>query len=365
MIRRRRRATVPAEPEPVPDLVLTDFNHLLHELRTIELRHLPVHGGTLLSAGCAGEWYFDWIADSVGPLARHIGVELYESEPASLPPGVTWISESASRMPGVADASVDVVFSGQNIEHLPPADIVGFLLESRRVLRPGGTLVVDSPNRLATEALGWVHPEHTIELTAAEATALFALAGFDTTVVRGLWNCRDARTGGWLPLPASPGAVREILDRATARRGIDDSFVWWIEAERSTRPVDATAVRAEVERLFALHWPTRVNRDAVCCVPRSAAGTCDLPIGACGTVYRTRPFPLFPGPFEIVPSDPALTVVVRRSDGSVLAEGSAPLAGELTATEFGVTVELSVDPPLTAPLDDVRVDVETPNRPSG
>lgn len=350
----RRRAV-----EAAPDLVLTDFNHLLHELRTVELRHLPMRGGTLLSAGCAGTWYFDWLEAAAGPFERHIGVELYETEPPGLPANVTWITESASRMPTVDDASVDVVFSGQNIEHLPVDDLVGFLLESHRVLRPGGTLVVDSPNRLATEALGWVHPEHTIEMTAAEAAELFAVAGFDTVVTRGLWNCRDPHTGGWLPLAPAPGDVREIVARSTARFAIDDAFVWWIEAVRTDRAADATAVRAAVRYLFDAHWQRRVNRDAVCCVPRSDAGTCDLPVGACGVVYRTRAFPLFPGPFTVAASDPVMGVTLRGADGSIVAEGPSPLTGRLDATRFGCTVELSIDPPLTEPLADVHVDVTT------
>ena len=347
---RRRDAPTPTAPDPV----LTEFVHLLHELRTIELRRLPVRGGTLLSAGCAGTWYFDWLEAAAGPFERHIGVELYETEPPGLPANVTWIAESASRMPTVADGSVDVVFSGQNIEHLWVDDVVGFLLESHRVLRVGGTLVVDSPNRLATEALRWVHPEHTIEMTAGEASSLFELAGFDVTVVRGLWNCRDPRSGVWLPLDAPAGDVRALLDRAVTRADVDDTFVWWIEAERTERYVDPAAARAEVQRLFDEHWNRRVNRDAICCVPRSEEGTCDLPVGACGTVYRTQPFPLFPGGFTVTASDPTLHVVVRRSNGSVVADGTSPLTGSVDATSFGSTVELSADPPLTAPIADHR-----------
>jgi SAM-dependent methyltransferase len=350
----RRRAV-----EAAPDLVLTDFNHLLHELRTVELRHLPVRGGTLLSAGCAGTWYFDWLEAAAGPFERHIGVELYETEPPGLPPHVTWITESASRMPTVGDASVDVVFSGQNIEHLPIDDLVGFLLESHRVLRPGGTLVVDSPNRLATEALGWVHPEHTIEITAAEATQLLTIAGFDVAVTRGLWNCRDPRTREWLPLAPPAGDVRQIVDRSASRFPIDDAFVWWIEAVRSDRAADPVAVRSAAQHLFDAHWQRRVNRAAVCCVPRSDAGTCDLPVGACGVVYRTLAFPLFAGSFTVAASDPVMSVTVRRGDGAVLAEGPSPLTARVDATQFGCTIELAIDPPLTAPLADVHVTVVT------
>ncbi len=343
-----------------PDLVLTDFNHLLHELRTIELRHLPVDGGVLLSAGCAGTWYFDWLETAAGPFERHIGVELYEAKPAELPANVTWIGESASRMPTVPDGSVDVVFSGQNIEHLWIDDMVGFLLESRRVLRVGGTLVVDSPNRLATEALGWVHPEHTIEITVAEATHVFEFAGFRVEVVRGLWRVRDQRSRAWLTLAPRDGDVRELLDRSIARGDLDDDFVWWIEATRTETDVSPAAVRSEVVRLFDAHWQARVNRAAICCVPRSPTDACDLPIGACGVVYRTQAFPLFPGGFRVLPSDPAMHVLVRRADGSVLTEGLGEVGSTLDVTHFGTTVELSVDPPLTAPVADVHVTVDVP-----
>src|SRR5271169_2569473 len=45
----------------------------------------------------------------------------------------------------IADASVDVVVSFETIEHVKEQK--AFLLECRRVLRPGGTLVCSTPNR--------------------------------------------------------------------------------------------------------------------------------------------------------------------------------------------------------------------------
>ena len=342
-----------------PDLVLTDFNHLLHELRTIELRHLPVDGGVLLSAGCAGTWYFEWLDACAGPFRRHIGVELYETEPDDLPAEVTWIAESASRMPTVPDATVDVVFSGQNIEHLWIDDLNGFLLEARRVLRPGGLLVVDSPNRFAVEAL---------DVGASRALDRDDRGRGGAPVRDRRVPCRGRARAVELPRSADPRLAhpptrrsrssRDPRSRRHPRRDVDDDFVWWIEASRGDVDVDPGAVRAEVVRLFDLHWNTRVNRGAVCAVPRSAAGTCDLPIGACGVVYRTLAFPLFPGRYRVTASHPSMHVLVRRSDGSVLAEGSDAVEGSIDRTHFGITVELGVDPPLTEPMTDVRVGVE-------
>ena len=82
----------PGAPAPAAHPLLADFNHLLHELRTIELRELPATGKVLLSAGCAGAWYFDWLERSAGPFERHVGVELYSPRPDGLAASVHWIS---------------------------------------------------------------------------------------------------------------------------------------------------------------------------------------------------------------------------------------------------------------------------------
>lgn len=70
------------------------------------------------------------------------------------------------RLP-VSEASVDVVVCLQVIEHL--WDQPGFMAECARVLRPAGTLVVSTPNRLTFSPSGHVlNPFHTRELSAAE-----------------------------------------------------------------------------------------------------------------------------------------------------------------------------------------------------
>ena len=340
-------------------LVLTDFNHLLHELRTIELRSLPVNGGVLLSAGCAGLWYFDWIRDNVPDIGHHVGVELYEDRPAGLPADVTWLAQSASAMPDVADGSVDVVFSGQNFEHLARDDMADFLLESNRVLRTGGTLVVDSPNRLAVEALHWTHPEHTIEITAAEARSVFEAAGFRVSRSRGLWNCRDRRTGEWQVLAPEPGDAAAMLERSVGERDIDDDFVWWIEAER-TADADGDRVRTEVAELFDRHWNVRVNRGVHCIGERMTAGGWRMPAGSTGLIYATRPLPVFAGPTEVRASHPMLRVRVVDSDGIELASGDGRVRLEPAATAFGVTVELIADRALDETISGVGVEITAP-----
>ena len=103
----------------------------------------------------------------------------------------------------VADHSVDVVACLQVIEHL--WDQPGFLAECRRVLRPGGRLLISTPNRL-TFSPGRdtpLNPFHTRELDPGELAGLVAEAGFGDVELLGLHHGPrlrelDARHGGSL-----------------------------------------------------------------------------------------------------------------------------------------------------------------------
>jgi 2-polyprenyl-3-methyl-5-hydroxy-6-metoxy-1,4-benzoquinol methylase len=73
----------------------------------------------------------------------------------------------AARIP-LDDGAVDVVVSFETIEHVPePAT---FLAECRRVLRPGGRLVISTPNKAPYNALGAPagNPFHCSELDETE-----------------------------------------------------------------------------------------------------------------------------------------------------------------------------------------------------
>ncbi len=249
-------------PVPAPGPPAHDVNVLLHEARGALLRQMPPGARRMLSAGCAGTWYFEWIERTYGRVPEHLGIEFYSPKPDDLPDNVTWIANTASDMSGVSSSSCDLVVSGQNLEHLWPEEVAGFVLEAARVLRPGGHVVVDSPNRLVTTAQNWSHPQHTIELTPEEAVRLFTLGGLDVTAVRGLWLCRDARDGAVLPFdPDRPCEGWSVTERLLcARDRPEDAFIWWIEAVRTDRPPDADAVRTLMADLFRDHWPERVQR---------------------------------------------------------------------------------------------------------
>lgn len=85
---------------------------------------------------------------------------------------------------GLRDASFDLVYSGQTIEHVPEHEAKVVLAEVHRVLRPGGFFALDTPNgpvcRLAQE--DFIDPDHKVEYSHAEISRKLADAGF--TIVR-------------------------------------------------------------------------------------------------------------------------------------------------------------------------------------
>ncbi len=142
-------------------------------------------GGVVLEAGC-GEGYG---ADLLAGTARRVLALDYDvptvAHVARRYPRVVAARANLVALP-VATGSVDAVVSLQVIEHLWEQE--RFLAECRRVLRPGGQLMVSTPNRL-TFSPGRdtpLNPFHTRELDPVELEEMVAGSGFDDVRVRGL-----------------------------------------------------------------------------------------------------------------------------------------------------------------------------------
>jgi SAM-dependent methyltransferase len=258
VLRVSRNCLLPYKSQQQEAELVVDFPQFFHELRTIELKKVPNEGGTVLSAGCAGTWYFDWFRQSyAGVINQHIGIDAYSPRPPDLPLEAVWIADSIQEMKGVQDRDVDLIFAGQVVEHLWPLEFAGLLSEAHRVLRPGGRLVMDSPNREITTVLRWSHREHTIEYTTSEIVELVELAGFDIVSIRGLWLCRS--NGKVLPLFVPEDSSQRARRIAEANQRPEDSFSWWVEALRAERPPRRRELALRLSNICALNRPQQFS----------------------------------------------------------------------------------------------------------
>lgn len=146
----------------------------------------------VLEAGC-GEGY------GAGLIARHarrvlaLDYDVPTTEHvARRYPDVTVARANLAHLP-VADRAVDIVANFQVIEHL--WDQGGFLAECHRVLRPGGKLLVTTPNRLTftPDSDTPLNPFHTRELAPSELDGLLRAAGFDVEKLHGLHHAESLR----------------------------------------------------------------------------------------------------------------------------------------------------------------------------
>ena len=156
----------------------------------------------VLEAGC-GEGYG---ADLLATVARRVVAldydELTVRHVARRYPAVHAVRGNLVALP-LRSSTVDVVANLQVIEHL--WDQAGFLAECARVLRPGGRLLVTTPNRL-TFSPGRdtpLNPFHTRELSATELAELLNAAGLRVVRMAGVHHGPrlrelDGRHGGSL-----------------------------------------------------------------------------------------------------------------------------------------------------------------------
>jgi SAM-dependent methyltransferase len=131
------------------------------------------------------------IGGSHGHLASTVG-ERTGADVTLLEPGDSAVRNASARglraVRGYAETftdakGFDVVFAAHVVEHVPNAD--DFAAACRKLLRPGGTLLLLTPNANAWKLRSfgrnatWAAPtEHTLLLTAPGAVRLFARHGF-------------------------------------------------------------------------------------------------------------------------------------------------------------------------------------------
>lgn len=139
---------------------------------------------------------------------RRIAVDLNPDAASFVAPGVELHTVPANQLDFLPDASVDVCFSSNFLEHLPGKDEVSNVIrEARRVLRPGGTLILLGPNVRLIPGPYWDFFDHHVPLSERSLGELLAITGFELLHVEGRFLPYTTRSA----LPQAPWLVALYL----------------------------------------------------------------------------------------------------------------------------------------------------------
>lgn len=202
------------------------LGHSLHASRCEFIRSLPP-GGTIVDLGgtdlgnpegamvAMGYPYrFDRLTIVDLPSEDRHAIYRQESRPdrveTELGP-VYYRYHSMTDLTGFPDASVDLVYSGQSIEHVTPGDGKLVLGEVARILTPGGHVAIDTPNARVTrmQQADFIDPDHKVEYQLDELRQLVEGAGLE------IEDCKGANYAG-----RSLAAERFDLDEVAGNAGL-------------------------------------------------------------------------------------------------------------------------------------------------
>jgi len=111
-----------------------------------------------------------------------IAVDLNPDVATRANPGVRVINESCTEIASLSTDSVDCVFMSNFLEHLPSKDLVlSTLREARRILKPGGRIIILQPNIRFLPGEYWDFFDHHTALTDRSLAEALVLAGFSVT----------------------------------------------------------------------------------------------------------------------------------------------------------------------------------------
>jgi SAM-dependent methyltransferase len=115
---------------------------------------------------------------------KKYAVDLNPDAPKYLGSDIEFHSSRADNIDGIANDSIDVVFTSNFLEHLKTKEECDAVLaEVRRILTPGGRFVIMGPNIRYLAAEYWDFYDHYLPLSHLSLEEGLVQAGYDVTMI--------------------------------------------------------------------------------------------------------------------------------------------------------------------------------------
>lgn len=172
---------------------------------------------TVLDVGCGFGEFLNHVR-----CARRIGIDLNPEAKRELDPSIEFHCAAAPNLSMLEDATVDVVFTSNLMEHLPDKHVVEELIrEVRRVLVPGGSFIALGPNVRVVAGSYWDFWDHYVPISDRSLTEVLETNGFRVTDCYSRFLPYTTR----LRLPKVPFLVRLYLRFPAAWRLLGAQFL--------------------------------------------------------------------------------------------------------------------------------------------
>ncbi|GAC1456397.1 MAG: hypothetical protein PVSMB1_06080 [Gemmatimonadaceae bacterium] len=157
--------------------------------------------GVVLDLGCGwGEF-----VNNIDARVKY-GMDLNPESERRLSPNVLFLKQDCSMTWPLPDSTLDAIFTSNFLEHLPTKESLReTVLEARRCLKPGGTLICMGPNIKYLPGAYWDFWDHHLPLTELSLGELLDVIGFRIVT----------RTARFLPYSMSRGFAPPVAFVAT------------------------------------------------------------------------------------------------------------------------------------------------------
>lgn len=288
---------------------------------------------TVVDLGCGYGEFLNHVS-----AARRIGVDLNPDSAGMLETGIEFHHGPADDLSFLDEASVDVVFTSNLLEHLRgKEDVERTIAEARRVLKPGGHLIAMGPNIRYVPGDYWDFWDHNVPISDRSLTELLESCHFEITNSYDRFLPYTSAS----PLPQAPILVRMYLRTQLAWPILGKQFVI-----RARKVQDSTAID---QRLVSVVIPVYNEGENIqLCIRRLTEALTDLEheLLVCYDFDEDSTL----AALAAMPDKPATVRLVRNSLGkgvaNALIAGFAAARGDVIVTSMA---DLS-DPPSVIPL---------------